>query len=329
MGIGDHQLDAAQTASGELAQKLGPEGLGLRRSDIHAEHLAAAVAVDADRNDYRRRDDAPTLARLHVSRIDPQIGPVALDRAAQEGFHLLVNLLAQPADLALGDAGHAHRFDEIVDRSGRDAMHISLLHHRGERLFGQAARLQEDREVAALAQLGDAQLYGAGACRPQPVPVAVALVDPLRAALAMGGAGQPLDLQLHQALGSEADHFAQKIGVGALFQKRAKGHHLVGHRWILGSVAWFSDQTLPMIRDDHRKPLAHYGAPQGRARSRLAPPSYTTSRDATQFKRAIREFESASDTADIAVIYYAGHGIEINGLNYLIPIDAILANDRD
>src|SRR5580700_8767022 len=105
MGIGDHQLDAAQTASGELAQKLGPEGLGLRRSDIHAEHLAAAVAVDADRsehlaaavavdadrNDYRRRDDAPTLARLHVSRIDPQIGPVALDRAAQEGFHLLVN----------------------------------------------------------------------------------------------------------------------------------------------------------------------------------------------------------------------------------------------
>jgi len=38
-----------------------------------------------------------------------------------------------------------------------------------------------------------------------------------------------------------------------------------------------------MIRDDHRKPLAHYGAPQGRARSRLAPPSYTTSRDATIF----------------------------------------------
>ena len=167
-------------------------------------------------------------------------------------------------------------------------MHISLLHHRGERLFGQAARLQEDREVAALAQLGDAQLDRAGACLPQPVPVAVALVDPLRAALAMGGAGQPLDLQLHQALGSEADHFAQKIGVGALFQKRAKGHHLVSHRWILGSVAWFSD--LPMIRDDHRKPLAHYGAPQGRARSRLAPPSYTTSRDATRSADGYRRF---------------------------------------
>jgi hypothetical protein len=28
----------------------------------------------------------------------------------------------------------------------------------------------------------------------------------------------------------------QQISVGALFQKRAKHHDLVGHRWILGSV---------------------------------------------------------------------------------------------
>jgi len=31
----------------------------------------------------------------------------------------------------------------------------------------------------------------------------------------------------------------------------------------------------------------------------------------------------------IAVIFYAGHGLEIGGNNYLIPIDAKLANDRD
>jgi hypothetical protein len=43
MGIGDHQLDAAKAAPGELAQKLGPEGLGLGRPDIHAEHFAATV----------------------------------------------------------------------------------------------------------------------------------------------------------------------------------------------------------------------------------------------------------------------------------------------
>ncbi len=47
------------------------------------------------------------------------------------------------------------------------------------------------------------------------------------------------------------------------------------------------------------------------------------------FKRAIRKFEADADNADIAVIYYAGHGIEINGANYLIPVDARLGSDRD
>ncbi|HLZ02683.1 MAG TPA: caspase family protein [Bradyrhizobium sp.] len=47
------------------------------------------------------------------------------------------------------------------------------------------------------------------------------------------------------------------------------------------------------------------------------------------FKRGIRKFEETSDDADIAVIYYAGHGLEIAGSNYLIPIDAKLASDRD
>jgi hypothetical protein len=47
------------------------------------------------------------------------------------------------------------------------------------------------------------------------------------------------------------------------------------------------------------------------------------------FKRALRRFEDASATADIAVIFYAGHGIELNGTNYMLPIDAKLAVDRD
>src|SRR6516165_3818968 len=47
------------------------------------------------------------------------------------------------------------------------------------------------------------------------------------------------------------------------------------------------------------------------------------------FKRSIRKFEDAATDADIAVIYYAGHGLEIHGTNYLIPVDAKLASDRD
>ena len=47
------------------------------------------------------------------------------------------------------------------------------------------------------------------------------------------------------------------------------------------------------------------------------------------FKRAIRKFEEAAADADIAVVYYAGHGIEIGGVNYMIPVDAKLASDFD
>lgn len=47
------------------------------------------------------------------------------------------------------------------------------------------------------------------------------------------------------------------------------------------------------------------------------------------FKRAIRKFEDTAMESDIAVLYYAGHGIEIGGINYLVPVDAKLASDRD
>ena len=44
---------------------------------------------------------------------------------------------------------------------------------------------------------------------------------------------------------------------------------------------------------------------------------------------ALKAFARKADSADWAIIYYAGHGIEIGGTNYLIPIDAKLETDRD
>jgi uncharacterized caspase-like protein len=48
-----------------------------------------------------------------------------------------------------------------------------------------------------------------------------------------------------------------------------------------------------------------------------------------QFRRAVRAFADATADSDIAVVYYAGHGIEIHGVNYLVPVDAKLASDLD
>jgi len=44
---------------------------------------------------------------------------------------------------------------------------------------------------------------------------------------------------------------------------------------------------------------------------------------------ALRDFRDQADSADWAVVYYAGHGIEIGGTNYLVPIDAHLRSDVD
>jgi len=47
------------------------------------------------------------------------------------------------------------------------------------------------------------------------------------------------------------------------------------------------------------------------------------------FKRSVREFLITAENADMAVVYYAGHGIEVDGANYLIPVDAKLERDTD
>ena len=45
-------------------------------------------------------------------------------------------------------------------------------------------------------------------------------------------------------------------------------------------------------------------------------------------RRALQDFGDKAQGADMAVVFYAGHGIEIERQNYLIPIDARLQTDR-
>ena len=46
-------------------------------------------------------------------------------------------------------------------------------------------------------------------------------------------------------------------------------------------------------------------------------------------RRTLRDFMDKSREADVAVVYYAGHGIEVDGTNYLVPVDAVLERDVD
>ncbi|QQO22768.1 caspase family protein [Bradyrhizobium diazoefficiens] len=48
-----------------------------------------------------------------------------------------------------------------------------------------------------------------------------------------------------------------------------------------------------------------------------------------EMRKALRDFGGKAREADVAVVYYAGHGIELDGTNYLIPTDATLETDSD
>jgi uncharacterized caspase-like protein len=49
----------------------------------------------------------------------------------------------------------------------------------------------------------------------------------------------------------------------------------------------------------------------------------------TAMRRMLRDFSERARDADMAVVFYAGHGIEVDGTNFLIPTDAKLERDID
>ena len=57
----------------------------------------------------------------------------------------------------------------------------------------------------------------------------------------------------------------------------------------------------------------------------------TVAQDAgrTALTEALRAFTRRSTGADVALVFYAGHGMEMDGVNYLLPVDARLERDTD
>jgi|SRR5262245_2790475 len=48
-----------------------------------------------------------------------------------------------------------------------------------------------------------------------------------------------------------------------------------------------------------------------------------------EMKSAIREFGNNIVKCDVALFYYAGHGAQVSGENYLIPVDAVIAKEEE
>ncbi|WP_052435607.1 caspase family protein [Bradyrhizobium japonicum] len=51
--------------------------------------------------------------------------------------------------------------------------------------------------------------------------------------------------------------------------------------------------------------------------------------DCDAMDRAIERFEAQLHTCDVALLFFAGHGLQVNGINYLIPVNANIQREID
>lgn len=54
-----------------------------------------------------------------------------------------------------------------------------------------------------------------------------------------------------------------------------------------------------------------------------------TDRDLKRMRRALEDFKTDAKGADVALVFYAGHGVALDGVNYLLPTDASAASSAD
>ena len=124
VGVGDDQLDAAQTPPSQLAQKLHPERLGLRGTDVHAQHFAPPIRIDADRDDDGHRNDTVIAAHFDVS-----VSSVACQSDLPNHVKLMRGVAAgdfvTTADVALTEKLQAVRVRREMEALAQDSADIA------------------------------------------------------------------------------------------------------------------------------------------------------------------------------------------------------------
>jgi hypothetical protein len=217
VGVAGDQPDSGQAAGDQATKERRPACPVLGAAQLQPEQLPVPVGVTGSGDQHRGVAHPPAFADLHAQRVDPH-KPIraGVQRPAPPRVDHLVELSADPRHLALGDPLQPHRPGHVIDPAGRHPLHITLHHHCGQRPFSPTARLQDRREVAALAQPRDLKLHRADPGVPVPGPVAVAVGHPLRGALTVLSADLGRDLDLHERLGEGADSLAQEVDIGVL-----------------------------------------------------------------------------------------------------------------
>ena len=190
---------------------------------------------------------------MEVGGVEVDVGELDVVQAAgAERPDDLVEPAADAGHLGLLDPRRAPEgVDQVVHGAGRHAVDVGLHHHRVQRLVDPSARLQDGREEAALAQLGDAQLDVTGLGGQQPRSSTVAFSDPGIGAFVAGGADlfgrfdldQLLQHQLH-GVADQIDAFTGTERVQELGHDRLRQGHRCGISFVCS--CWNTPRITPM-----------------------------------------------------------------------------------
>jgi hypothetical protein len=211
VGIRDHQPHPSQPPPHQLPQELRPELVGLAGPYVEPQDFPGPVLTYP--NGYHRRHvyHPAVVAHPHRLRVQPHIRILPLQRPTPKPLHRLVQLPADPGDLAPAAALQPQGSDQVVYLPGAHPRHVRLLHHAHQRPLRPPAGLQQAREVAPLPQLGNPQgdLPHPGLPDPLPVPIPVRLA--LRSPLVPARPHLLRHLQFHQRLRQQPHPLPQHV----------------------------------------------------------------------------------------------------------------------
>ena len=132
----------AEAAGDQPPQEGQPEGAVLAGAHVQPQHLPLARRRHPDGDDHGHRDHPAVVAHLDEGRVQPDVGVGPGEPPGAEALHLLVQGLAHPRDLALGDPLQAQRLHQLVHPPGGDALHVGLLDDGHQRPLRPPAGLQ-------------------------------------------------------------------------------------------------------------------------------------------------------------------------------------------
>lgn len=192
---------------------------------------------------------------LEAGGVDPEVWPVAFERAGEERLHLAVDIGTEPADLAYADPRHPHGLDQIAHGPRRDALNMGHLDCRRKRSPALADRWRSRAHSPPCAAVREGPGRGrpsrASGCtdgpsrRGSPSPgrgshcAAPAVQGPARRWPRPSRCRPPAPSGARR----KADHLAQQIGIGGLLDEGADVRHARGHRWSSRSWSGVSNQT--------------------------------------------------------------------------------------